>query len=321
MPTATEWRATLRLPGGRLECTIRRSTRARNLRLTIDPRHTAVVTVPSRAARSKGDAERIAEKFVADREPWLRHHLAEQDRQHERAAAMGPVADGGMILYRGEPHRLRVVARSPAVTGAGAVAGAGAASKAVAGSAPLADSASRTAAAYLAVAAPTLWATTAAVPATQARAAATHRAPARTTVSREGADDGDELVIRIGRTERRELPAILEAWLRVHARDAIEREIERHASAMGVAPAAVTVRDARTRWGSCSRARRLSFSWRLVMAPPEALETVVVHELAHLRVFGHGPDFWSIVASRRPDHRHWRRWLKEHRVELHAALG
>jgi predicted metal-dependent hydrolase len=82
----------------------------------------------------------------------------------------------------------------------------------------------------------------------------------------------------------------------------------------------VTVRDTRTRWGSCSRARRLSFSWRLILAPPEALETVVVHELAHLRVFGHGPGFWEIVAGRRPDHRRWRRWLREHALELHGAL-
>jgi predicted metal-dependent hydrolase len=61
-------------------------------------------------------------------------------------------------------------------------------------------------------------------------------------------------------------------------------------------------------------------SWRLVLAPPEALETVVVHELAHLRVFGHGPAFWSLVASRRPDHATWRRWLRTHSLELHAAL-
>jgi predicted metal-dependent hydrolase len=57
-----------------------------------------------------------------------------------------------------------------------------------------------------------------------------------------------------------------------------------------------------------------------VLAPPEALETVVVHELAHLRVFGHGPEFWEIVSDRRPDHRLWRRWLREHAIELHAAL-
>jgi predicted metal-dependent hydrolase len=82
----------------------------------------------------------------------------------------------------------------------------------------------------------------------------------------------------------------------------------------------LTIRDQRSRWGSASRQRRLSFSWRLVLAPPEALESVVVHELAHLRVFGHGPRFWAVVASRRPDHLVWRRWLRVHSLELHAAL-
>jgi predicted metal-dependent hydrolase len=143
----------------------------------------------------------------------------------------------------------------------------------------------------------------------------------RTTVTREGGEAGDELVVRIGPSERRGLDAILEAWLREKARAAIHREIERHAAALAVAPAAVTIRDARTRWGSCSRAKRLSFSWRLVLAPPEALETVVIHELAHLRVFGHGPSFWAIVAGRRPDHKLWRRWLRDHAMELHGALA
>ena len=70
-----------------------------------------------------------------------------------------------------------------------------------------------------------------------------------------------------------------------------------------------------------TEARRLAFSWRLILAPPEALETVVVHELAHLRVFGHGPRFWGLVATRRPDHKVWRRWLREHSAELHGALA
>ena len=80
------------------------------------------------------------------------------------------------------------------------------------------------------------------------------------------------------------------------------------------------IRDQRTRWGSASRQGRLAFSWRLILAPPEALETVVIHELAHLRVFGHGPRFWEVVASRRPDHKVWRRWLHDHSTELHGAL-
>jgi predicted metal-dependent hydrolase len=229
------------------------------MRLTVDPRHTAVITIPARAARSKGEAERLAESFVAEREVWLRRHLDRQARQRAELDALGPLRDGGTLLFRGEAHRLRVVAPAPGRS--------------------------------------------------------------RTAVTREGGDDGDELVVRPGARERRDLAAILEAWLRVRARSAIEREIERHAPALVVQPAEVTVRDTRTRWGSCSRERRLSFSWRLILAPPEALETVVVHELAHLRVFGHGPEFWELVAARRPDHRRWRRWLRDHSLELHGALS
>jgi predicted metal-dependent hydrolase len=113
---------------------------------------------------------------------------------------------------------------------------------------------------------------------------------------------------------------VLEAWFRQRASAAIQHEVDRHAPALGVTATRVSLRDPRTRWGSASRDGRLMFSWRLVLAPPEALETVVIHELAHLRVFGHPPAFWSLVASRRPDHAAWRRWLRTHSLELHAAL-
>jgi hypothetical protein len=108
--------------------------------------------------------------------------------------------------------------------------------------------------------------------------------------------------------------------MRSRARVAVDREIARHAPALAVEPGSVTLRDTRSRWGSASRRKAISLSWRLVLAPPEALETVVVHELAHLRVFGHGPRFWALVASRRPDHADWRRWLRDHSSELHAAF-
>jgi predicted metal-dependent hydrolase len=62
------------------------------------------------------------------------------------------------------------------------------------------------------------------------------------------------------------------------------------------------------------------FSWRLILAPPGALETVVVHELAHLKVFGHGPRFWALVAARRPSHLADRAWLRRHSHALHTAL-
>ena len=143
----------------------------------------------------------------------------------------------------------------------------------------------------------------------------------RSSVARVGADGGDELVVRLAPADRRPVATVLEAWFRDGARTAIDAAIATHAPALEVRPAAVTVRDQKSRWGSASRKRRLSFSWRLVLAPPEALETVVVHELAHLRVFGHGPRFWEVVASRRSDHAIWRRWLRQHSYELHAALA
>jgi predicted metal-dependent hydrolase len=142
----------------------------------------------------------------------------------------------------------------------------------------------------------------------------------RSGVERVGGPDEDELVVRLAAADRRPTAAVLDAWLRSSARDAIEREVGRHAGALRVTPTAISIRDQRTRWGSASRQGRLAFSWRLILAPPEALETVVIHELAHLRVFGHGPSFWALVASRRADHTSWRKWLRDHSAELHGAL-
>jgi predicted metal-dependent hydrolase len=130
-----------------------------------------------------------------------------------------------------------------------------------------------------------------------------------------------EIIVRVAPADRRSLAVVLETWLRERAVADIDDAIERHAQALGVSPVRVSIRDPRTRWGSAARTGRLAFSWRLVLAPPEALETVVVHELAHLRVFGHGAMFWAVVSSRVPDHQLWRRWLREHSVELHAALS
>jgi predicted metal-dependent hydrolase len=143
----------------------------------------------------------------------------------------------------------------------------------------------------------------------------------RSTITRVGGESSDELHVGLVARDRERLDRVLETWLRERARVAIDAEIARHAAALNVDPRAVALRDPRSRWGSASREGRLMFSWRLVLAPPEALETVVVHELAHLRVFGHGPRFWEVVASRRPDHLVWRRWLRSHSLELHAALS
>jgi predicted metal-dependent hydrolase len=143
----------------------------------------------------------------------------------------------------------------------------------------------------------------------------------RSTVGRVVTVGGPELHVGLIGRDRDRADRVLETWFREQARFAIDATIADHAAALGVVPAAVAMRDPRSRWGSASRQGRLMFSWRLVLAPPEALETVVIHELAHLRVFGHGPRFWAVVASRRPDHLAWRGWLRTHSFELHGALA
>lgn len=131
---------------------------------------------------------------------------------------------------------------------------------------------------------------------------------------------GHQLIIRLAARDDRSAAQVLRDYCRDLARPVIEAALSTHAAELGVEPTAVSIRDQRTRWGSASRAGRLSFSWRLILAPPEALDTVVIHELAHLRVFGHGPRFWAFVAARRPDHKLWQRWLRDHAFELHSLF-
>lgn len=255
-----EQRRTIALPSGPLEYTLRRNPRSRGLRMTIDPRHGLVVSVPPPQRRGwAGPAalERV-EAFIRDRESWVRRHLGRLEAERAAQHARGGVREGGTVRFRGEPHRIRVAAAGPTAR--------------------------------------------------------------RSSVERSGSDDGDELLVRLAGRDRRSPEAVLEAWLRLRARESLDRAIAREAAALGVTPTIIDIRDPRTRWGSASKEGRLMFSWRLVLAPPDALETVVVHELAHLKVFGHGPRFWAAVAARRPSHLADRAWLRRHSHELHAAL-
>ena len=78
----------------------------------------------------------------------------------------------------------------------------------------------------------------------------------------------------------------------------------------------ITIRDQKTRWGSCSAKGTLSFNWRLMLAPPVILDYVVVHELCHLTYMNHSTAFWKKVEAVYPDYRTARKWLKDHGHEL-----
>lgn len=108
------------------------------------------------------------------------------------------------------------------------------------------------------------------------------------------------------------------AWLREEARRACVSGVERHARALGVRPGRVSLRDPRSRWGSCSATGDLMFSWRLVLAPNHVLDYVVAHEVAHLVELNHSARFWAVVRRICPDYERPRDWLRHHGAGLHG---
>ena len=114
------------------------------------------------------------------------------------------------------------------------------------------------------------------------------------------------------------LPARATRALKKIAREDITEAVKRHAAKLGVKPARISIKDTRSRWGSCSHQRNLSFSWRLVLAEPFVLDYVAAHEVAHIVEMNHSPAFWATVERTYPDWRQARDWLKENGPRLHS---
>jgi predicted metal-dependent hydrolase len=109
----------------------------------------------------------------------------------------------------------------------------------------------------------------------------------------------------------------LRAWLRARARDRLAAASDLYAARLGLGYSRLTLRDTRSRWGSCSAQGALSYSWRLILAPPEVLDYVAAHEVAHLAEMNHSPAFWAVVARLRPDYAVPRAWLRREGAGLH----
>lgn len=108
------------------------------------------------------------------------------------------------------------------------------------------------------------------------------------------------------------------AFLKKEARADLERLAAKHAAAVRKPIGSVSLKDTRSRWGSCSWDGNLSFSWRIVMAPPAVIDYLAAHEVAHLREMNHSPKFWALCQQLCPGMEASRAWLKQHGSQLHA---
>lgn len=108
-------------------------------------------------------------------------------------------------------------------------------------------------------------------------------------------------------------------YLKKAARQDLSEAVERHCATLGVDARKVSVKDTRSRWGSCTSDGGLAFSWRLIMAPHSVLDYVAAHECAHLLEMNHSPRFWAHVARCCPGWKKERDWLRRHGRALHAV--
>jgi predicted metal-dependent hydrolase len=142
-----------------------------------------------------------------------------------------------------------------------------------------------------------------------------HRRGARGTVWTESDDHGRRLLCVAGdapHVDRR-----IADHLKREARRDLEGASRRHAEKLGVRIKRITVRDQSSRWGSCSNTGALSFSWRLILAPPFVLDYLAAHEVAHLLELNHSPRFWRLVDRLDPNAARAKVWLDVHGTDLH----
>lgn len=109
----------------------------------------------------------------------------------------------------------------------------------------------------------------------------------------------------------------LQVWLKQMARERLVAASERHCAALGQGHAGITLRDTRSRWGSCSAQGALMYSWRLILAPPDVLDYVAAHEVAHLAEMNHSPAFWAVVRRLYGPYDAARGWLRDQGNTLH----
>lgn len=136
-------------------------------------------------------------------------------------------------------------------------------------------------------------------------------------VTHVASDGAGEAVLRVSGLPEH-LGRRVSTFLKKEARGDLERLVAFHAEVVGKPVRSISIKDTRSRWGSCSHEGNLSFSWRIVMAPENVINYLAAHEVAHLREMNHGPKFWALCERLCPDTETAKAWLKRNGSQLHA---
>jgi len=127
---------------------------------------------------------------------------------------------------------------------------------------------------------------------------------------------GDQLRVEMPRNSDKSLREVLSDWMKERALLIFSRRVEYFSAKIGLRYGTIQVRNQKTRWGSCSSKGQLSFNWRLLLAPPDVLDYLVIHEVSHLKYPDHSQRFWNLVKSLCPGYKRHQLWLKENGLSL-----
>ena len=134
-----------------------------------------------------------------------------------------------------------------------------------------------------------------------------------------GNDHGVKLkggYLEVGVSKEKDIRDSLVQWYETRALIRLTDKTKRYCKIMGVSPNLISVRDYKSRWGSCSSKGAITYNWKIIMAPHYIVDYVVVHELCHLKHLNHSPTYWRSVKTEIPDYDSCRQWLRVHEGEL-----
>ncbi|MEN3349126.1 MAG: hypothetical protein V7632_2761 [Bradyrhizobium sp.] len=144
-----------------------------------------------------------------------------------------------------------------------------------------------------------------------------HRSGERGTVWTETRDSGEKVLCVAGGVEH--MDRRVHDFLKREARKDLQKAAQLYAAELGVRVRRLSIRDQSSRWGSCTSAGSLSFSWRLILAPPFVLDYLAAHEVAHLVEMNHSPRFWRVVDRICASVTRAKNWLDTHGTDLHRS--